>query len=248
MRHWYLYLFLMNWLLAFWIPHPQSLDLLWSLAVEEQFYLLWPFAVYWLSEFAIGWLACGLLLLAPVLRWTCTPMFDSAWPIYALTPFRMDLLAAGALLSIAWRHHRDKIERFGPYGLLVSVGSCGALYLMSRHGNFTTHSNTVSTNVWVYEMSLFACTGVIVWALSGRGVQMLRWAPVAYVGRISYSIYLIHTTILFEILGHFGISVLMRAALGALGSVAYAALSWKFLEGPLLKNRREQTEETVRAY
>jgi peptidoglycan/LPS O-acetylase OafA/YrhL len=76
----------------------------------------------------------------------------------------------------------------------------------------------------------------------------VRWAPVAYVGRISYSIYLIHTTILFEILGHFGISVLMKAALAALGSLAYAALSWKFLEGPLLKNRREQPEEMVRAY
>jgi len=52
-RHWHYYFLFMNFLLAFHIPHPQSLDILWSLAVEEQFYLFWPFAVYFLSEQAI---------------------------------------------------------------------------------------------------------------------------------------------------------------------------------------------------
>jgi peptidoglycan/LPS O-acetylase OafA/YrhL len=103
----------MNWIVAYWIPHPDSLGILWSLAVEEQFYLLWPFAIYWLSERGIAALSCGLIVLAPVLRWIFTPILGSPWPIYALTPFRMDLLAMGALLAIVWRHHREKIERFG---------------------------------------------------------------------------------------------------------------------------------------
>ena len=111
----------MNFVLAFHIPHPQSFEILWSLAVEEQFYLLWPLAVYFLSEQAIAWVAAAIVLVAPLLRWICTPLFAYHWPIYALTPFRMDLLAVGALISILWRNRQDAVKRFGHYGLIFSA-------------------------------------------------------------------------------------------------------------------------------
>ncbi len=111
-RHWYLYLGLMNLFFALPIQHPPTLDPLWSLAVEEQFYLVWPFAVYFLSEAALGWTAGALVIAAPVLRWVATPLFAWHWTIYALTPFRMDLLAVGALLAIAWRHRLAWFRRY----------------------------------------------------------------------------------------------------------------------------------------
>src|ERR1700749_1971110 len=74
-----------------------SLNVLWSLAVEEQFYIFWPFVILLLPERVLGWVAAALIVLVPVLRAVATPWFATYWPIYYLTPFRMDLLAAGAL-------------------------------------------------------------------------------------------------------------------------------------------------------
>lgn len=97
---WYLYLGFTNIIAAFGITQPPSLNALWSLGVEEQFYFVWPFVVYFLSEQAIAWVAGALMLTAPLLRWFGTPLFAHHWAIYSLTPFRMDTLAAGALLAI----------------------------------------------------------------------------------------------------------------------------------------------------
>ena len=106
MNRWYLYLFLMNILVAWQLPEPKPFEVLWSLAVEEQFYLVWPFVIFFLSETAIAWTAGALVVLAPLLRWYFTPFFWSHWAVYALMPFRMDLLAAGALLALIWRRQK----------------------------------------------------------------------------------------------------------------------------------------------
>jgi peptidoglycan/LPS O-acetylase OafA/YrhL len=121
MRYAYLYVMLMNVIRARSLSRPETLETLWSLAVEEQFYLLWPFAVYLLSEVTLVGTAVVLIIAVPVLRGICTPMFATHWPIYSLTPFRMDLLLVGALWrwlgsiiarrsgvtgSLAWCFHR----------------------------------------------------------------------------------------------------------------------------------------------
>jgi peptidoglycan/LPS O-acetylase OafA/YrhL len=121
------------------------------------------------------------------------------------------------------------------------------LILLSKHSGFSTLSNTVKANVWIYELNLLACTGVILWALSGKGVQVLRWSPVAYLGRISYSIYLIHTTMLIEFMAHTTLPVPLRVAAALAATVAYAALSWKFIEAPLQRGSKQHSGEMVRA-
>lgn len=234
--HWYCYFLFMNFLLAFHIPHPQSLNILWSLAVEEQFYLFWPFAVYFLSEQAIVWLAGGIIFLAPALRWFCTPFFSSHWPIYALTPFRMDLLATGALIAVLWRKRRDLIERFGHYGLIFSATALLALFELSKKPGFTTTANAPQPNVCIYELTLIACAGAMLWALSGRMTGILTLSPVRYLGRISYTIYLIHLTI-FLLVGRYLHGNLAICTVTLVLSAVYAALSWTVLEEPLLAGR-----------
>jgi peptidoglycan/LPS O-acetylase OafA/YrhL len=91
LRHWYWFaFFLTNIPLAFHqLSHP-SLGVLWSLAVEEQFYVIWPVVVLLTREALLSWVAWGLLLLAPILRVLATPHLATFAPIYNLTPFRME--------------------------------------------------------------------------------------------------------------------------------------------------------------
>lgn len=253
-RHWYFYLFLMNLLGALKIDHPQSLNVLWSLAVEEQFYLVWPFVVYLLSEEGIAWVAGGIVVLAPILRLTCTSLFSTAAAIQFLTPFRMDTLALGALLAIAWRHHRDKITKYGVYGPILTAASLGIFYvfLPRLHLEITSATNNSGLrNMVLFAVSLVACGGVIVWALSGRFVGILTWAPARYIGRISYSMYLIHEVPLVLLRPRFH-SRFMPGLLAAMVSVGYAALSWHFYEQPILQGKpassaRKQMEEEQQA-
>jgi peptidoglycan/LPS O-acetylase OafA/YrhL len=240
MRYAYLYVMLMNVIRAMSLPRPIGLGVLWSLAVEEQFYLIWPFAVYLLSEAALGWTAAALVILVPAMRGVCTPLFATHWPIYSLTPFRMDLLLVGALLALAWIHHRRTIERYGHYGLMLVPAAIGVLFYLSKHYNVTTNDNTRLANVGIYEASLVACTGVMLWALSGRWVDLLTLRPVMYLGRISYSVYLIHVTALYLAAKMFHGTWAVASAAAAI-ALAYAVLSWQFMELPLLGWRPKES-------
>jgi peptidoglycan/LPS O-acetylase OafA/YrhL len=233
MRHWYLFVFLMNTASFLEVGRHYSLAVLWSLAVEEQFYLLWPFAVYLLSETALSWLAGCLVVTAPLLRWIATAYFPGHWQVYLSLPFRMDLLAAGALLALVWRRRRAAIERFGGYGLVLACLAAIPLVLFSRYPWFQPAADSILVNVWLYEIILFGYVSVLVWALSGRVVGILKLRPLVYVGRISYTLYLVHTTVITVVRNH-----LHRHSAGTVIALAisllFAAVSWRYLESPIL--------------
>jgi peptidoglycan/LPS O-acetylase OafA/YrhL len=236
-RHWYLYIFLMNMLAPYGVDHLRSLNVLWSLAVEEQFYLFWPFVVYMLPEEGIAWAAGTFVVAAPILRAVCTPYFPTAEGIQFLTPFRMDTLALGALLAIAWRHHRDKITKYGVYGPVLTVLAFVAWRVIAKlDPGFSAEQNTRLSNVLTFEFALIMCGGVIVWALSGSHVGVLTWAPVRYIGRISYTLYLIHEAPL-ALLRPVIHSRLVVGLLAAVLTLGYAALSWHFYEQPILQGK-----------
>ena len=246
LRYWYFYPFAMNFLIPLHVPHPGALDILWSLAVEEQFYFVWPWAVYYLSERALARLAATLLVLAPLLRLLCTPLFAEHWSIYLLTPFRMDLLAAGALLAIGWHRRREAVLRLARFGPALAAAGVLALALLSRQPLFHTTANTWQSNLFLYELTLVVSLGLVLWALGGRRIAPLRFAPLRYVGRISYSMYLIHLTLILGF-DHLIPRVLPRTLLCLVLTLGYAALSWQLLERPLLAAGRTPLPEPVPA-
>lgn len=233
MKHWYLYILLTNFLQPLGIPHPDQFDPLWSLAVEEQFYLLWPFAVYFLNTRQLRKLCIFLVLLAPVLRGVFH--FTRHWPIYELTPFRMDLLAIGGLLCLEWRERPERIEKWGAkIGLPLSlIGLIGLLIL--GHFGYSTYGNTRTGNVLIYELCLMVVFGIMIYALGGGG-PWLKNSVLVYIGRISYSMYLIHILILSLILPH--IHGIAGAGVAFCLTVVYAAVSWHLIESKLLKTGR----------
>jgi peptidoglycan/LPS O-acetylase OafA/YrhL len=235
-QHWYLYILLTNFLTPLHIPHPGVFDPLWSLAVEEQFYLVWPFAIYFLSERRLRQLCIALIVLTPLLRGAMH--FQEHWPIYMLTPFRMDLLASGGLLCLEWRSRRERIERYGSVmGLtLLGVGLAGVLTLMKF--GYSTHGNTRMGNVLIYEACLLIALGAMIFALGGHGVGWLRSRPMTYIGQISYSMYLVHIGIILLVSEKF--HGVLAASVALAMTVAYAAISWSAMESRLLGRKRSK--------
>ena len=232
LHYWYMYLLLTNFILPMNIPYPVAFFPLWSLAVEEQFYLVWPFAMYFLDEFRLRRLTLLLIVVTPVLRGAVH--FPTHWFVYALTPFRMDLLAAGAFLWLEWQRNRALIVQRGPLigALLATLGLAGMVTLARFH--VSTYGNTRVGNVFIYESSLCVSVGFMLYALSGWRVGWLRYKPLTYIGQISYSMYLVHLGVLDYTQSHF--HQLTAAVLAFAITIAYASISWTLMEGPLLRH------------
>jgi peptidoglycan/LPS O-acetylase OafA/YrhL len=249
LRYWYLYIGAMNFLMPLRLTTPNTLPL-WSLAVEEQFYLLWPVAVYYLSRKHLTRCVLALLLLAPILRCFCTPLFTTHWAVYMLLPFRMDTLAAGALIAIMWPELQKTLNST-PNLKWVIGGSCAAVIAMAllsirylgRHG-FTTDSNTAMGNFGVYEATLAIVASIFIVALIGIGKKVLSSWPLMWLGRISYSIYLIHLTALYLAPKS---SAFMTFVAAAAGTLVYATAMWFLVEKPILNAGHPRTKELVTA-
>ena len=85
-----------------WTAVPSAVDHLWSLAIEEQYYLLWPVVIYFLKPKQALFVCAGLAMLCPLIRFH---YFHVNQPLsaYMLTHARLDSLAWGALLALAVR-------------------------------------------------------------------------------------------------------------------------------------------------
>jgi peptidoglycan/LPS O-acetylase OafA/YrhL len=239
LRFWYLYIGGMNFLAPLRLAHLDFLSPLWSLGVEEQFYLLWPLAIFFLNRKQVIRCAVALLFLAPVLRFVFTPCFDSSWAVYMLLPFRMDTLAAGALLALLWPGLRERLtDSPRLYGQIV--WSCAGVFFLSllgimamqRHG-YTTYGNTRLGNLIIYEATLAMMVSVFLPVLIGFGRKTLSALPLVWLGRISYSFYLVHLVVLHILLQFYALPALAV-------SIVYAAISWIFIEKPLLNSGRPE--------
>lgn len=242
MKQWYWYIFFStNIPEAFNHVSHDSLSVLWSLAVEEQFYLIWPVLILFIPGAFLPWMAGVLLLLAPTLRIIATPLVSNFAPIYHLMPFRMDLLSAGALIAIAWKKDPELVRKYSPWGRVTLFLSLAALLALSRFAWFRTGENTFFTNTFIYLLTLLVAVGSLTWALDGHTVfaSVLRLPVLRYLGRISYSMYLIHFTaiLLVKRWFHNPVAVLL---ISFTATFLYSVVSWHFLEKPLLGPTRDK--------
>lgn len=225
-----------------------SLNILWSLAVEEQFYIFWPVVVLLLPQRALAIVAAALIVVVPILRAIATPWFDSFWPIYYLTPFRMDLLAAGSLLALAVRHDRNALERFKMPAVVLLFAALAVLAWLHLHYPRFRAANTPISNASLYSVSLVLCTSFVVIALQAKGIvrRVLSHRVLVYLGTISYTIYLIHLTILYAV-WRLGYSRPASAAVALALTLVYASASWFLFEKRLTRGPRTRDHAPLSA-
>jgi peptidoglycan/LPS O-acetylase OafA/YrhL len=208
----------------------------WSLAVEEQFYLVWPWLILCLPRARVMWIIAAMIPLAPAVRlWSDHPMV-SVLPISCL-----DSLGLGALLACGGEPSGSPARLIVRAGIWLGVPllACAMVLRYLRIGG-----------EYAEVAADFAVSLVAVWmvgkAVSGfRGVagRIMEWPPLLYLGTISYGVYVYHAFmpyLLGRILGGRVQSLhwLSRFAILAAATILTASVSWRLLERPILGMKR----------
>jgi peptidoglycan/LPS O-acetylase OafA/YrhL len=228
---WWAYpLFLQNFLISpVSTAAAGALGVTWSLAIEEQFYLVWPWIVKFCSYAQLRRIAIAVICLSPVLRFYFSRHHID---LYTNVFCRLDGLMAGAFLAFVVRTDNflpSKFIRRAWISLLIAAPL--AFLTEALHARWVVFSwSAVASAAFVY-LSLFSSQK---WLQAGLMNPFL-----VYTGTISYGLYLLHK-ISFGMVQTLRLDrypfLIMPTIL--LASYALAALSWHLLEKPFLRLKR----------
>lgn len=244
----------LSWLLH--IPTPHGPGILWSLAVEEHFYLLWPLVIFLIKRRTVAIIAGIIFLGMPLLRGYFAYRGMNPEVIYMLSWFRFDGLAAGAMLAI-WARSAYASKRTSAY-VACGLATCFVVLTIvgEPFGLMGTKSVVSVALRYTQAYLIFAAFFVLIVAYRGtKWTAPLRWRFVQLSGALSYCLYLVHLSVgdgyeyilkrsgihVVPTLGASG-AVLLRAVFMLTISFAIALLSRKYLEDPCLSLKDRFTE------
>jgi peptidoglycan/LPS O-acetylase OafA/YrhL len=236
-----------NWQTT-WSTHDVALNLshLWSLSVEEQFYLIWPavlvlcFGLRRDVKLLTG-LIVGLIVAIAVRRlWLWEANYPSS-ELYTHLDTRADALLIGALLACLW------VRRLTPTRGLPALGwiSSGVFVACVALGRAAGSGYFKPTTGFLFEggftLAALAAAGVILAVLDGRwiGTVALEARPLRALGRISYGLYLWHIPVFFEVAPRTtSWPVVPRIVLAWGLSLGLTIASWRLVEVKFLRMKR----------
>jgi peptidoglycan/LPS O-acetylase OafA/YrhL len=227
----------------------------WSLAVEEHFYLFWPYVVFVLAHRPRTLVAvCLTIALGAMLARLAGSLYGlNWWTIYVLTPFRLDGLALGAFLAMTMRQPGglERLVHALPRVLLVA----GSLLALTFFWTLVVSQQRFEPLLQVRAaliLILLAC--LLVWALiapeRSATSRFFHSRTMAFLGTYSYGLYVYHHLISYYLathrtefalaraLGSHDAAIAVQATLGIGVSVALAYLSYEFYEKRFLRMKR----------
>ncbi len=252
---WLLPLYLQNFrprgIMALTLGHNIDLFHFWSLAVEEQFYLVWPAVVFFVrGKRALLWTTLIGSAAALLLRVVYLADYGSSYVVHVTTFFRADSLLLGGTLALLYRSRAWwRVQRIAPCGFLAAAGLIlfSILYV-------TPH---LAGNIWASAIAFegvrysilapgFAC--LIAWALQRDSIcsRLFELGWLRFLGKYSYGLYVLHVFVmsavnvplrdLLEAHTHNKLfSVAAAACTVILLSVLAATLSYHIFERPFLR-------------
>jgi peptidoglycan/LPS O-acetylase OafA/YrhL len=248
--HYYLLsypLFLQNYLLSGSDFHYNGLRVFWSLAVEEHFYLFWPLLLValrgrWLVPSLVGIMTATIGLRALTLLGVLP---STGVPIDHMTHTALDGLAAGCLVAYCYHSRPGLLKALSRRRWVYLLGWALLLFLVWAALKQLPFFPTLPEAEY-YGMTLAALASAVIVAcvVGGAGLThpILCFRPLAYVGKVSYGVYLLHPIVLicaFKAAKYLG---LLHGAGYFVSTVAYlaivigvAGLSFKFFEAPILR-------------
>lgn len=222
--------------------HPSiSIAHAWSLSIEEQFYLLWPFLLTFLIRLPVRVIAAAIsLFILLVVAWRIFVFFytdlGTSW-IYNAFDTRADSLAVGCLLAVSLNLQRahqilERVtkSRLAPFAVLLTLVVWR--YFQSAELRYTVGLTVEPILLSVLILQLMRVS-------TDSGWSFLNWKPIAYIGRLSYGMYLYHVLALAvtsKLLRH--LNALNQAwylILGVCMTIALAAASYHWYEKYFLR-------------
>ncbi|GLX78190.1 acyltransferase [Thalassotalea insulae] len=202
----------------------------WSLAVEEQYYFVWPvmliLSVRLLGPKVTAWLSVILFIALTIFsQWGTEVTVGAA---YYLLPTRFFELLLGSSLAIFW--HKLPEVKTSVHHILSIIGVTlilASAVFLNEHSSFPGYN------------ALYATIGTAILIYSQRGVinKFLSTKAMVYSGNISYSLYLWHWPI-FTLLRYMSIELTAVVQLGAiLFTYLLSMLSYQYIEQPLRHSR-----------
>jgi len=229
----------------------------WSLAVEEQFYLVWPLAVYLLTPRQLMRLCAGLIAASLLVRIAVNVLVPNPWVDFNLVHFntiaRFDTLAMGALIACATMHYEAALAQVWSKRratvVLVALGLAllGILLLSPSLPHVTNAAfRTVGYSVLAAGWAVFLLRALRAppEAFTRRA---LRIRALTYTGAISYGLYVFHYPVFGAVAalmrrpgfqGHPLVVSLATPVLALSLTFAAASLSFRFFESPILSLKR----------
>jgi len=233
-------LFVGNFTFPLLLKHlPLGVQILWSISVEEQFYLIWPHVARFLTR--------ATMLTAGIALWVATIIFryislrhgKPPSLIWYFSPARLDPLACGILISVLIHSgERNPLERFRPVLILAGI----ACWLIASFSDFNEPDAAPMTVVLAYIL-IAVGAGAFILAAFGLRESWFVHPWLVYLGRISYGLYIFHATVLTILVALLqGLPRLIRLPLypilGLTITVAIAATSYQWFESPFLRLKK----------
>jgi len=214
----------------------------WSLAVEEQFYLLWPwvFRRFRNNLPRLSVLLSGVIVVVWIYRFILYSAFHNYVWLFCAFDCRADHLAIGCLTAVLVRRRAfprttawlTRNPRAPIVTLALLAGSMTASAVFGPAYRFTLG--------FIIDPLIMAVLMLQWIALSDTpGWTWLNWSPVQYLGRVSYSAYLYHWIVDNALNTRLGASPLwLRAILAVAGSNLWATASYRLVEKPFLRLKK----------
>lgn len=213
---------------------------LWSLSVEEQFYLLWPLILVFFQKKWRWYFAIGLILIAPFFR-VLFYTLDQGNLVQFSFMTNMDSLMIGCLTALLLKHYSAKVKTIISWHPTWSRSLAIVLiyFVWALKKNLVLGYFTVPLGYTLQSLSVAYLIISYVFIQKGIGYRLLNLSYIRHLGILSYSIYVWQQPF-FENAETFGFDslLILTFPFNIFAAITVAIVSYHFLEKPFLKLRK----------